>query len=176
MKKITAVILVLVGFFITLAVIHNNNLLKIIPYAISVHWFIVSTYTILGIAGYLLYKKTKKSNYDTKNVELCVVSKASYSVKDVLFHNIEYHSKIFNDYTINLIVDADGQLNGFLKKYVGQFLNVRYLEVPKNFKTNAVAKGRAIEWFIRFHVDRDKWYAFIDDDNLLADREFLPLS
>ncbi len=45
--------------------------------------------------------------------------------------------------------------------------------VPRNYRTDLIAKGRAMNYFIENNVKPEKWYTFIDDDNMLLDNKFL---
>lgn len=151
------------------------NILEVLTYVVTMHWSIVSIYTIIGIIGYVAYRTNKNVNKENeaKEVEICIVSKASKDVENVLFNCIEHHSKMFPEYNVNLIVDSNSQLNGRLVEFAKKFANVNYIEVPNDFKIKAIAKGRAIEYFIQKCVKENKWYVFIDDDNLVKDRKFL---
>jgi len=148
-------------------------MLEIVTYLVTFHWFVVSIYTILGIIGYLLYRETAKSKEYYKALEICIVSKASNSVRDVLLNCIKHHSEDFNDYNINVIVDEGSELIEELKLYIQNFNNIHLIEVPRTYTSNAVAKGRAIDYFIKNYVMTDMWYVLIDDDNLICDKTFL---
>mgnify|MGYP000589581420 CR=1 FL=1 len=151
----------------------SKNLLKIIGYIVATHWSIVTIYVIFGFIGFLFYKKPRRDYNKAKNVEICIVSKANNGVKNTLLKVIKSNAEKFKNYKINIIIDENSELNKELENYIKQFDNVKLYVVPKNFKCKAIAKGRAIEWFIRSEVKEDIWYAFIDDDNLLLDDNFL---
>lgn len=149
-----------------------NFFLQIFLIIITTHWFIVSIFTIIGLVGYLLYKPTKKCE-EYKNTEIVIVSKASKSVEGVLFETIRYHANFLDLYPIKVVVDNNSELLSELKRFVINFKNVELIIVPDYFKCVAIAKGRAIEYFIRNYVIYDKWYTFIDDDNIISDKKFL---
>lgn len=147
-------------------------LFEIITIILSAHWSLVSFYVLLGLLGYFNYMP-RMSPQKAKNVELCIVTKASLSVRDALFECIRHNATKFSDYRINMIVDDKSELNGNLERYVKQFSNVRMIVVPDGFKCKAIAKGRAQEYFRRNFAEDDKWYVFFDDDNLIMDDRFL---
>lgn len=149
-----------------------NIIFEIFLYIIITHWLIVSTYIIIGIFGYIFYKSTKKDT-EYKNTEIVIVSKASKLVEGVLFESIKHNATFLNSYPINIVIDEDSELFLQLKTFITNFKNVKLIIVPKSFKCIAIAKGRAIEYFIRTYVDINKWYTFIDDDNLINDKKFL---
>lgn len=150
-----------------------NLILQALMYAIVLHWTIVSIFIIIGFVGYIFCKETMKSTQDHKNVEICIVSKASKSVEGVLFECIRHNAKKFSNYTVNIIVDEGSELLSDIESCTKQLENIKLVVVPSIFKCHAIAKGRAIEYFIRMNVMPDKWYAFIDDDNLVLDTKFL---
>lgn len=143
-------------------------------YIVAIHWGIISCYTIVGIVGFLLYNHTKKSLVEEQNVELCIVSKASEDVEEQLFYNIAwYHSKMFPEYRINIIVDDGCHSLLRLKAVAEENKSLSLIVVPKSYKIRAIAKGRAMQYFIETSIDDDRWYVFIDDDNRILDRKFL---
>ena len=152
-----------------------NLILSIFTWIIGIHWSIVSIYVLLGLIGYLFYKKANKSNIKADNVELVIVSKASKNVKDSLFNNIKYHSEKFSYLQIHLVIDENSELLTELTQYIQstKSTNINLTIVPEDFKCNAIAKGRAIEYFIRTKVKEDRYYVYIDDDNLIQTDDFL---
>jgi len=151
-----------------------EQIVWVLSWLIAIHWSIVSFYVIFGSLGWILYR-APKSEKKAKNVEICIVSKACNNVKSALMQGIRHNATKFKEYRINVIVDEGSDLISELEKLtsIKMFKNVRLLVVPESFKCQAIAKGRAIEWFIQNHVEEDKWYAFIDDDNLILDDRFL---
>lgn len=68
-----------------------------------------------------------------------------------------------------VVVDADKADLTRIKRIVADKSNVELVVVPSTYKTRAVAKGRAIQYFIDHYVGEGEWYAFLDDDNLVLD-------
>lgn len=149
-----------------------NLLLEMLLFIITAHWIIVSIYVVIGTIGYLLYKPTNKGEEYT-NTEIVIISKASKSVEGVLFETIKYNATFLSTYHINIVVDEGCELYSQLKTYIANYKNAELIVVPKSFNCIAIAKGRAIEWFIRTYVKSEKWYTFIDDDNHITDKKFL---
>lgn len=149
------------------------TLLEIFTLFLSIHWSIVSFYVILGWSSFLLYK-VKQSGKRATHVELVIVSKASGSVRHSLFQSIQYHlTHLSCDMPINVIIDDGSDLEIKISKFAKETMDCKLIVVPDEFECKAIAKGRAIEYFIQNYVDKDKWYAFIDDDNKLMTDDFL---
>lgn len=143
-------------------------------YLVALHWSIISTFVLIGFIGSLFYKNdVPKEETKAKNVELVIVSKASSSVHGVLFNCIDYHAKKYHDYKIDVVIDKGSELENKLDLYIKQYPNVSLRIVPDSFKAKAIAKGRAIHHHILNRVHQDKWYVFIDDDNMIMDDRFL---
>lgn len=149
-----------------------NIILSFFLYIVVAHWMIVSTFTIIGLVGYLLYKPTKKGE-EHKDTEIIIVSKASKSVEGVLFESIKHNATILSSCHIYVVIDEGSELFLRLKTFIANFKNIELVIVPKSFRCVAIAKGRAIEYFIQTYAVSKKWYAFIDDDNLILDTTFL---
>lgn len=149
-----------------------NIILEIFLVIIVSHWIIVSVFTIVGLTGYLLYKPTKKEE-EYKDVDIVIVSKASESLKGALFETIKHNATFLNLYPVKVVIDEGSELYSQLKLFVTNFKNVELIVVPSSFKCTAIAKGRAIEYFIRNYVVTTRWYTFIDDDNHIMDKRFL---
>jgi beta-1,4-mannosyltransferase len=148
-------------------------LLDIFTLFLAIHWSLISVYVILGWSAFLLYK-VKQSGKRATYVELVIVSKASSSVKESLFECLQYHVTTFGcDMTVNIVIDEGCDLEEEVSQWVKSRLGCQLVIVPNEFQCEAIAKGRAIEYFIRHHVDSRKWYAFIDDDNKLLTDDFL---
>ena len=149
-----------------------NLIFELFVDVVLLHWVIVSIFTIAGVAGYLLYKPTKKGG-EYKDTEIVFVTKASRSVEGVLFDSIRHNATFLKSYTFKIVVDEGCELYSKLNLFIKEFKNVELVVVPVSFKCAAIAKGRAIEYFIRNHVVETKWYSFIDDDNHIMDKKFL---
>lgn len=129
----------------------------------------IITYSLLitvGIAGYVIYKP-KRSSEKAKNVEIVVVSKANASVRRSLQEVIKYHVEKYGEITV--VVDDDAPLLGMLRRMRG----IKLIEVPSSYRRDLIGKGRALQYFVECCVELDKWYVFIDDDNLILDDSFL---
>jgi egghead protein (zeste-white 4 protein) len=149
-----------------------NILLEAFLFVVVAHWMIVSTFTIIGMFGYLLYKPTKKGE-EYKDVDIVIVTKASKSVEGVLFDTIKHNATLLSQYPFKIVIDEGSELYPQLKSFITNFKNVELVIVPKSFTCTAIAKGRAIEYFIRTQVNPARWYTFVDDDNHIMDRKFL---
>ena len=106
-------------------------------------------------------------------MDIVIVSKASKSVEGVLFESIRHNATLLNSYHINIVIDENSELYTHLKIFIKSFKNIELIIVPKSFNCIAIAKGRAIEYFIQTRVKENRWYTFIDDDNLILDKKFL---
>jgi hypothetical protein len=147
--------------------------LEIFTIFLSIHWSLISVYVILGWSSFFLYK-VKQSRKRATHVELVIVSKASEYVKSSLFGCMQYHLKNFGcDVIINIVIDEGCDLEEKISKFIKGTMGCNLIIVPKDFKCKAVAKGRAIEYFIRNYVNPQKWYAFVDDDNNVMTDDFL---
>lgn len=143
---------------------------NIISWILVIHWSIISLFVLIGLIGFLFYK-SKKSNNKATNYEITIVSKASLNVKNALFMCLKNNLKNYKD--ISLVIDQGAELENEVKNYCKKN-NITLYIVPKSFKTKAIAKGRAIQYFIETNVnDLSKWYILIDDDNLICDDTFL---
>lgn len=148
-------------------------ILEIFTIFLIIHWSIISIYVLLGWTSFFLYKVQQTGKRAT-HVELVIVSKASFYVKDSLFECIQYHIREFGcDMKINIIIDEGSDLEEKISRFVKGIMECQVVIVPTEFKCKAIAKGRAIEYFIRNHVEPHKWYAFIDDDNQIMTNDFL---
>lgn len=125
-----------------------------------------STLISLGIANYLLYKP-KRGYKRTDNIEIVVVSKANHKVRNSLLEVVRYHVNKFGKITI--VVDEEAPLIPLLRRLRG----IKLVEVPANYRRDLIGKGRALQYFVDCCVERNKWYAFIDDDNLIIDDSFM---
>ena len=143
------------------------DILSILAFLTTTIWTIyalqITTFSIISF-GYKSINKPVKA----KNIEFIVVSIASSSVKNSLYEVVE-HLKSF-DREINILTDEGAELIPNLKQ---DFPHCSFVIVPKSFQCSAVAKGRAIEYFIRNKVNANTWYAILDDDSYPLDDKFL---
>lgn len=145
---------------------------KIFFYSVAVHWSIVTIYVLLGLVGYFFYRKPQRVDKE-ENVILCITSKANKNVENSLFKSIDYHSAMFENNLIYVLIDEGSELQQRLVDFISDKKNVEIIKVPKSFNCKAIAKGRALQYFNLNYVEKDSWYCFIDDDNLLMDKKFL---
>jgi len=128
-------------------------------------------YFLLGAYAFFSYtpsRATEKYN----SVKFAIPTIGSEKVRDSLFRCLSYHVDKFGDeFDIYCIVDEGSDLQEEIEAFAG----VKTVVVPDMYEAQAVAKGRAIQYFIDTIVDgdSDNWYAFIDDDNLVLNDDFL---
>lgn len=119
-------------------------------------------WTILGVIS--LTYKPKKAKKPADNVEIIIVTIASSKVRKSLLETIE------NIRSLNLkfcvLLDEGAEM-------IDELASESLVIVPKNYKPNLLAKGRAINYFIENNVQAGCWYGFVDDDNIVQDTDFL---
>lgn len=121
---------------------------------------------LIGLAGYALYRP-RRAGARAQNVELVLVSKADERVRRSLLESARYHARKFGGLVV--VVDEGSPLIPELSRTPG----VRLVVVPRGYRPDLVGKGRALSYFVENFVEPHKWYAFIDDDNLVLDDSFL---
>jgi egghead protein (zeste-white 4 protein) len=119
-------------------------------------------WTLLGVLS--LTYKPKKAMVRAKNIEIVIVSIANSKVRNSLYETISNIEKL--NVKFHLLVDEGAEL-------ISELSTSNMIIVPKAYKPFLVAKGRAMNYFIENYVQGDKWYGFVDDDNLVLDTEFL---
>lgn len=131
---------------------------------------VILAYFILGFVANLIYSP-KKASHKAEKVRIAIVTIGSESVRDALMECIEHHKAMFSDYELYCVTDEGADLQQELEAIQG----VETIVVPESYTCKAVAKGRAIQYFINTVVaeDPDYWYSFLDDDNLVLDDSFL---
>lgn len=147
-------------------------ILEIFTFIIISQWTFLSTYNILSVLGYLFKPTTEKSTKKLDYMNLVTVSIANKGVAGALLDNIEHHSNKFPKLKRYIVIDEGAELTLNLQQLEKEY-NFELVIVPKNFKCEAIAKGRAIEYFNRTKVNEGDWYGFIDDDNKILDDTFL---
>ncbi|MEM4717931.1 MAG: glycosyltransferase family 2 protein [Desulfurococcaceae archaeon] len=120
----------------------------------------------IGASSYMLYK-SKRGIRKAGNVEVVIVSKADHKVRNALLESVQFHLRKCGKLIV--VIDQGAPLAGLLRKIKG----VKLIEVPSKYRPDLVAKGRALQFFVECCVEMDKWYVFIDDDNLILDDMFL---
>ena len=141
-------------------------LLYLLEYVVLTNWHIYSVFIIIGISGYFLYKPVI-TNTKATNVELVIVTIGSKGIKNALLECIEHTSKMFNC-PLHILIDEGCDLYDELVTK-----NIPITVVPKEYRLDLIAKGRAMNYFIETVVKPTNWYGFIDDDNLVLDDKFL---
>jgi cellulose synthase/poly-beta-1,6-N-acetylglucosamine synthase-like glycosyltransferase len=135
------------------------EVLRIIAF---VCWSMFLVWSILGVV--CLTYKPKKAKEPAKNVEIVIVSVASPKVRSSLLETIDNVRKLKLKFYV--LVDEEAEM-------IPELSGFDLVVVPKTYKQNLVAKGRAINYFIETHVQNNMWYGFVDDDNIILDTEFL---
>lgn len=132
--------------------------MHLLQYVACFCWFSFTVFCVLGLAAQIY--KPKRGSRKAENVEYVIVSAANREVREALFESIAHakHARILVDEGSELIPELDGS---------------SLVVVPSDYRSDLVGKGRAINYFIETEVQRGKWYAFIDDDNLVLDDNFL---
>jgi beta-1,4-mannosyltransferase len=135
------------------------DILKIIAF---VCWTMFMVWTTLGL--FCLLYKPKKAAKKARNAEIVIVSIANRKVKTSLYETIENVKSL--KIKFHLLVDEGAEL-------LGELPTENLVVVPKEYRNDLMAKGRAINYFIETYVEKGKWYCFVDDDNLVLDTGFL---
>ena len=97
--------------------------------------------------------------------ELTELSKV---VKIASYASAERRRTISNNYSNKLLLFQSPQQKTIINQQ-----SFSIVVVPKNYRPDLIAKGRAMNYFIENKVRPEKWYTFIDDDNVLLDNKFL---
>lgn len=124
-------------------------------------------YLLLSMVGAIRYTAQRGTDR-VENLTFVLVTIASESVRDALFETIEHNRALFDDYPFTVLIDEGADLQPELEA-----MDVDLVVVPESYDTRAIAKGRAMQYFVENHVTDEEWYAFLDDDNLIQGREFL---
>jgi egghead protein (zeste-white 4 protein) len=165
------------------------ELLDSLKYAAFASWFLYAMFLIIGFTGYSY--RAKKSSFKSNKVEFVIVSIASRRVKNSLFECIHHTRTRFKDVPLTILVDEEAELLDELVRMSRSPVKattvvcgaLQYLQqqhqyhetlftivvVPKNYRRDLIAKGRAINYIIEEKVRSENWYIFLDDDNLLLD-------
>lgn len=131
---------------------------------------VLFSYFSLGLIAYLVYTP-QQADEKAENVTFVIPTIGAAAVRDSLYDCLDHHTNKFDDYTIYVLTDEGADLEDELRAYP----EAETMVVPDGYDPDAVAKGRAIQYFIDQVVadNPDGWYAFIDDDNLVRGEEFL---
>jgi egghead protein (zeste-white 4 protein) len=160
-------------------------------------WALYSVFLVIGFVGY--WYKSKSGNTKCNYIEFIIVTVANKSVRNSLIESIEQTSARFPDIPLSILVDQGSKLlielllpltsnsigvSGLLStmfmsstiapRPVGKRIApIRVVVVPNLYRQDLVGKGRAMNYFIESQVEKDKWYSFIDDDNIIVDSSML---
>lgn len=126
---------------------------------------LVGIYSFRGFGFFAQIYRPKRSE-KAENVELVIISVANRKVEKALFECVTHNRKL--GIPLRVVVDEGSEL---IPKLKGE--NCDCVIVPSSYRTDLIAKGRAINYFIEKEARTDKWYAFIDDDNLILSDDFL---
>jgi len=127
-------------------------------------------YFLLGLVAYLTYEpKTAESK--AENVRMVIPTIGDEHVRESLMECLDYHREVFSEYDIYCLTDEGADLEDELRALE----DIETIVVPDSYDCEAVAKGRAMQYFIETVVTGEQayWYAFVDDDNLVLSDQFL---
>jgi cellulose synthase/poly-beta-1,6-N-acetylglucosamine synthase-like glycosyltransferase len=132
--------------------------------------FAFGVYTLLGVIGTAGYTPQSGSEKAT-NVRLAIPTVASEGVRDSLFTVLDHTVDKYESYDIWVIIDEGAELKTELFEYKG----VETVVVPEEYDCEATSKGRALQYFTDTIVSNapEYWYAFVDDDNLILNDNWL---
>src|SRR4030067_2018955 len=135
------------------------EIIQIIAYS---GWSMCMFWTLMAVL--ISFHKPKKSMTRAANVEIVIVSIANSNVRNSLKETVLNIEKLgLKSY---LLVDEGAELIPELPKK-------NLIVVPRSYKPFLIAKGRAMNYFVENYVQGNKWYGFVDDDNLVLDDAFL---
>jgi hypothetical protein len=128
---------------------------------------LVFIYVVSSMIGHIFYS-SQKGVEKVEDLTVVLVTIASEDVREALYESIEHNRALLNEYDFYVLIDEGADLQSELED-----MDVDLAVVPDSFEAEAIAKGRAMQYFVEEYVEEDEWYAFIDDDNLVQGREFL---
>lgn len=135
--------------------------------------FVGIGFTLMMGVGLLssLFYEVKRDDEKAERVRLAIPTVAAEHVRPALLETIEHTVETFSEYDVYCILDEGSDLEAELVARD----DVTAVVVPESYDCGAVAKGRAINYFIETVVADvpDYWYGFIDDDNRVLGDEFL---
>jgi len=147
--------------------------------------------------------KAESASTRANNVEFIIISQASRRVRNSLLDCISNTRIQFPWVPLSLVIDEGSELTDLLLRLVNvtqqqitttniidsmvahqkesiiarqrdTSKDLKIIVVPDRYRKDLVGKGRAINYFIdRYVIDENKWYSFIDDDNIILDDKFL---
>jgi len=188
-------------FRIQLSIEITNSVIQLLWYPAIFSSGIYSVFVIIGIVGF--HYKAESVPTRANNVEFIIISQASRKVKNSLLDCISNTRIQFPWVPLSLVIDEGSELTDLLLRLVNvtqqqitttniidsmvahqkesiiarqrdTSKDLKIIVVPDRYRKDLVGKGRAINYFIDGYViDENKWYSFIDDDNIILDDKFL---
>lgn len=179
----------------------TNFVIQLLWYPAILSSGIYSVFVIIGIVG--SHYKAESAPTRANNVEFVIISQASRKVKNSLLDCISNTRIQFPWVPLSLVIDEGSELTDDLLRLVNvtqqqitttnlkdstivhqkesiiarqrhTSKELKIIIVPDRYRKDLVGKGRAINYFIDGYViDENKWYSFIDDDNIILDDKFL---
>ena len=179
----------------------TNFVIQLLWYPAILSSGIYSVFVIIGIVG--SHYKAESAPTRANNVEFVIISQASRKVKNSLLDCISNTRIQFPWVPLSLVIDEGSELTDDLLRLVNvtqqqitttnlkdstivhqkesiiarqrhTSKELKIIIVPDRYRKDLVGKGRAINYFIDGYViDENKWYSFIDDDNIILDDRFL---
>lgn len=135
--------------------------------------FVGISFSVMMIVGLLASAsyRTERADERAEDVRLVIPTVAARNVRPALLDTIEHTVERFPDLDVYCVLDEGSDLQAELVARD----DITAVVVPASFDCGAVAKGRAIQYFIEAVVADapEYWYGFIDDDNRILDDEFL---
>ncbi|MFB6200494.1 MAG: glycosyltransferase family 2 protein [Halorhabdus sp.] len=128
---------------------------------------LVFIYLVSSMVSHIVYT-TQTGVEKVEDLTVVVVTVASEEIRDTLFAVIDHNRRLLDEYEFCVVIDEGADLQPELEE-----TDIDLVVVPDSFDPDAIAKGRAMQYFVEHNVEADRWYAFIDDDNLVQDRAFL---
>jgi beta-1,4-mannosyltransferase len=187
-------------FRIQLSAEITNSVIQLLWYPAILSSAIYSVFVILGMVGF--HYKAESAPTRANNVEFIIISQASRKVRNSLLDCISNTRIQFPWVPLSIVIDEGSELTDDLLRLVnvtqqqittsikdstsahqkGSIIarqrdtseDLKIIVVPDRYRKDLVGKGRAINYFIdRYVIDENKWYSFIDDDNIILDDKFL---
>jgi egghead protein (zeste-white 4 protein) len=187
-------------FRIQLSIEITNSVIQLLWYPAILSSAIYSVFVIIGMVGF--HYKAESAPTRANNVEFIIISQASRKVKNSLLDCISNTRIQFPWVPLSIVIDEGSELTDDLLRLVnvtqqqittsikdstsahqkGSIIarqrdtskDLKIIVVPDRYRKDLVGKGRAINYFIdRYVIDENKWYSFIDDDNIILDDKFL---
>ena len=187
-------------FRIQLSIEITNSVIQLLWYPAILSSAIYSVFVIIGMVGF--HYKAESASTRANNVEFIIISQASRRVRNSLLDCISNTRIQFPWVPLSIVIEEGSELTDDLLRLVnvtqeqitpsikdsmsahqkGSIIarqrdtseDLKIIVVPDRYRKDLVGKGRAINYFIdRYVIDENKWYSFIDDDNIILDDKFL---